>query len=76
MSLIRIAHVSDIHFGGEHVGAVAAAAERMAAEQLDLIVASGDLTQFGECAEFAAARAWIDSLPGEKLVLPGHHDAP
>lgn len=76
MSLIRLAHVSDIHFGGEHVGAVAAAAERIAAEPLDLIVASGDLTQFGECAEFDAAKRWLESLPQDKLVLPGNHDAP
>lgn len=76
MSLIRLAHVSDLHFGGEHVAAVTAAAERITAERLDLIVASGDLTQFGECAELEAARTWLNTLPGDKLVLPGNHDAP
>jgi 3',5'-cyclic AMP phosphodiesterase CpdA len=76
MTLIRLAHVSDIHFGGEHVAAVTAAAERINAEPLDLIIASGDLTQFGECAEFEAAKRWLDGLAGDRLVLPGNHDAP
>ncbi|MBN9320313.1 MAG: metallophosphoesterase [Caulobacterales bacterium] len=67
---MRLAHVSDIHFGGEHVGAVAAAAERIAAEPLDLIVASGDLTQFGECAEFDAAKRWLESLPHARVFTP------
>jgi len=74
--MIRLAHVSDIHFGGEHVGAVTAAAQRIADENLDLVIASGDLTQFGECAEFEAAKTWLDGMPGDKLVLPGNHDAP
>lgn len=74
--MIRLAHLSDIHFGGENVAAVEACVERLHAEPLDAVVVSGDLTQFGEPAEFAAASAWIDRLPMPRLVTPGNHDSP
>jgi 3',5'-cyclic AMP phosphodiesterase CpdA len=73
---IRLAHLSDIHFGGENVAAVAGAAEYLNAGDFDLIVVSGDLTRYGEKAEFAAAARWLASLTGPKLVTPGNHDAP
>lgn len=74
--MVRIVHLSDIHFGDENRAAVAAAAARVVAEQPDLTIISGDLTRFGETAEFAAAAAWIQTLPGPKLITPGNHDAP
>lgn len=74
--MIRIAHLSDIHFGGENVAAVTGAAELVAAGGFDLIIVSGDLTQFGEVAEFQAAAAWLATLPGPQLVCPGNHDSP
>jgi 3',5'-cyclic AMP phosphodiesterase CpdA len=73
---IRLAHLSDIHFGGENAAAVAAAAEKLRAEQFDLVVVSGDLTRFGEAWEFENARRWLDTLPEARLVTPGNHDAP
>lgn len=73
---VRFAHLSDIHFGGENVAAVAGAAERIAAGGFDLTVVSGDLTRFAETSEFELARDWLDRLPGPKLVTPGNHDAP
>ncbi|WP_310541273.1 metallophosphoesterase [Phenylobacterium sp.] len=73
---MRIAHLSDIHFGGENVEAVAAATQCLAADQLDLVVVSGDLTRFGEKGEFASAAAWLKQLPEPRLVTPGNHDAP
>jgi 3',5'-cyclic AMP phosphodiesterase CpdA len=74
--VIRLAHLSDIHFGGENVGAVEAAVERLGAETVDAVIVSGDLTQFGETAEFTAAAAWLERLPRPLLVVPGNHDAP
>lgn len=76
MTRFRLAHLSDIHFGGENPAAVAAAAERLGVEALDLVVVSGDLTRWGEVAEFEAAAAWLDSLPHPTFVTPGNHDAP
>lgn len=73
---MRIAHLSDIHFGGENPQAVAAATQCLAAADLDLVVVSGDLTRFGEKGEFASAAAWLKQLPEPRLVTPGNHDAP
>jgi len=74
--MIRIAHLSDIHFGGENVAAVSGAAEILRQGGFDLTIVSGDLTQFGAVDEFEAAATWLASLPGPQLVCPGNHDAP
>jgi 3',5'-cyclic AMP phosphodiesterase CpdA len=73
---LRIAHLSDIHFGGEEPAAVEAAAEAVAAFAPDLTVVTGDLTLNGLPREFRAARAWLDRLPRPLLVTPGNHDTP
>jgi 3',5'-cyclic AMP phosphodiesterase CpdA len=73
---LKLVQVSDIHFGGEHREAVEAAVERIAAERPDLVIAAGDLTRDGLRSEFDAARAWLDRLPGPRLVTPGNHDIP
>lgn len=74
--MIRFAHLSDIHFGGENREAVAAAADYVNDGGFDLTIVSGDLTRYGEKAEFAAAAEWLGSLKGPQLVTPGNHDAP
>jgi 3',5'-cyclic AMP phosphodiesterase CpdA len=74
---LRLAHLSDIHFGGdENPAAVAAAADYNRAGGFDLTVGSGDLTRFGEVREFEQAAGWLASLPEPRLVTPGNHDAP
>jgi len=74
---IRLAHLSDIHFGGdENKPAVAAAAAYIRDGAFDLTIVSGDLTRFGEVREFEEAAAWLEALPGPRLVTPGNHDAP
>ena len=76
MTAFRLAHLSDIHFGGENREALAAATAWMADQRLDLVVVSGDLTRFGEVAEFRAAAAWLEGLTPPRFVTPGNHDAP
>ena len=45
MTIHRLAHLSDIHFGGEHVDAVAAAKAWIAEHRPDLTVITGDVTR-------------------------------
>jgi 3',5'-cyclic AMP phosphodiesterase CpdA len=73
---VRLAHLSDIHFGDENAPALACATEQLKSEAFDLIVVSGDLTRWAELGELRAAAAWLSQLPGARLVTPGNHDAP
>jgi 3',5'-cyclic AMP phosphodiesterase CpdA len=73
---VRVLHMSDIHFGGEDIPAVEAAALYAGATPFDLLVVSGDLTQWGAPEEFRAAAAWLGDLPGPRLTTPGNHDTP
>ena len=74
--MIRIAHISDLHFGREVPEIVEALAAELQREQPDLIAVSGDLTQRARTGEFQAARAFLDLLPTPVLVVPGNHDIP
>jgi 3',5'-cyclic AMP phosphodiesterase CpdA len=75
--MIRLAHLSDLHFGGdENAPALAAARDYVNAGGFDLAVVSGDLTRYGEASEFRAAADWLEGLEGPILVTPGNHDAP
>lgn len=71
-----IAHLSDIHFGAEDPALVEAVRVHLAGLKPHLVVVSGDLTQRARRGQFIAARAFLASLPGEKLVVPGNHDVP
>lgn len=76
--MISLLHVSDLHFGPpfhETVGeALRKFAHRLAP---DCIVASGDFTQRAREEQFAAARAFLDTLPRvPTIVTPGNHDVP
>ena len=73
---IRLLHLSDIHFGHEDKAAVEAAAAFAATTKWDLMVITGDITQWGAHEEFAAASAWLASIPGPRLATPGNHDTP
>lgn len=74
--MLRLLHMTDIHFGAENTLAAAAAADYAHAEPFDLLVLSGDVTQDGRPIEFEAAARWYRALPGPKLVTPGNHDIP
>jgi 3',5'-cyclic AMP phosphodiesterase CpdA len=73
---IRIAHLSDIHFGGELTEAVEAATRDVAAFAPTLTVVTGDLTLNGQPSEFRAAARWLARLPAPRIVTPGNHDTP
>lgn len=69
--------LSDPHFGTERPEVCAALRRLAQAERPRLLLLSGDLTQRARPAQFAAARAFADSLGiARQVVLPGNHDLP
>ncbi len=74
--MIRIAHISDLHFGREIPEVVEALVDELHALHPDLIAVSGDLTQRARAAEFLKVRVFFDRLPQPLIVVPGNHDVP
>ena len=73
---MRIAHLSDLHFGAALPHAVDALMRRIAAIRPDLVVMSGDFTMAARHREFDDAKAILDELPMPILAVPGNHDIP
>lgn len=73
---LRLALVSDLHFGSVPKGLAAALSNDIEAQSPHLTIVPGDLTMRARAREFAAAAAWLGALPGDVLVLPGNHDLP
>jgi 3',5'-cyclic AMP phosphodiesterase CpdA len=71
-----IVHLSDLHFGRVDAALLAPLRERVSALSPDVVVVSGDLTQRAKPGEFREARAYLDTLPAPKIVVPGNHDVP
>ena len=70
-------HISDTHFGTEQLPVVQALQALAHELRPDVLVLSGDITQRARRAQFAAARAFCDSLGvAHVLALPGNHDIP
>lgn len=76
--MIRILHLSDLHFGPPYVPRVGDALLEIAPQlQPDVVVVSGDFTQRATAEQFADARAFLDRLPrGPRVMVPGNHDVP
>jgi 3',5'-cyclic AMP phosphodiesterase CpdA len=73
---MRLAHLSDLHFGHHDEAVAATLARELEAQGLDLVVISGDFTQRGTPSEFQAAKAFIDTLSVPVFTVPGNHDVP
>ncbi len=71
-----IIHLSDLHFGRVDEALIAPLRALIERLEPDVVVVSGDLTQRAHSHEFRAARAFLDSLPGPQIVVPGNHDVP
>lgn len=70
-------HISDTHFGTEQAPVVKALQALVRDQKPDGLILSGDITQRARSAQFAAARAFVDSLGiAQVLTLPGNHDIP
>ena len=74
--MIRLFHVSDLHFGCEDREALAWFARRTAAERPDAVIVTGDLTMRARSREFAAAAEWLKALGRPVTVEAGNHDLP
>lgn len=72
-----VLQVSDPHFGTERADVVIALRKLAQQTRPDLLLLSGDITQRATQRQFAAARAFVDSLAiPEVLAVPGNHDIP
>ena len=69
-----LVHLSDLHFGRvdeELLGPLHDLVHRIAPH---VVVVSGDLTQRAKSEQFEQAKAWLDTLPGPQIIVPGNHD--
>lgn len=74
--MIKLFHVSDVHFGAEDPVALDWFRERVAEERPDAVVMTGDLTMRARTREFEAGAKWLQSLGVPLTVEVGNHDIP
>jgi 3',5'-cyclic AMP phosphodiesterase CpdA len=74
--MVRLFHISDVHFGLEDRAALEWVAACVASERPDAVAITGDLTMRARHREFAAAAAWIRGLGVPVTVEVGNHDLP
>lgn len=71
-----IVHLSDLHFGRTDPELLEPLRRTVIELDPHVVVVSGDLTQRAKPDQFRQARAYLDSLPGPRVVVPGNHDVP
>jgi 3',5'-cyclic AMP phosphodiesterase CpdA len=75
--VLRILHISDVHFGPPHLKDLSEAVLELEQDRRpDLVVISGDLTQRAKPHQFQQARRFVDRFEAPTLVVPGNHDVP
>uniref|UniRef100_UPI0035C95097 metallophosphoesterase family protein n=1 Tax=uncultured Sphingomonas sp. TaxID=158754 RepID=UPI0035C95097 len=74
--MMRLFHVSDVHFGREDGAAVAWFDALVKAESPDAVIMTGDLTMRARRREFAAGLTWLQGLGVPVTVEVGNHDLP
>lgn len=74
--MLRLAHLSDLHFGRVPPAVADRLVEAVTALSPDLVVITGDLTQRSRSEQWRQARDFVHRLPGPVLCVPGNHDAP
>jgi 3',5'-cyclic AMP phosphodiesterase CpdA len=74
--MIRLFHVSDVHFGAEDAAAIAWFSQVVADERPDAVVMTGDLTMRATTREFEEGGAWLRSLGVPVTLEVGNHDIP
>jgi 3',5'-cyclic AMP phosphodiesterase CpdA len=74
--MIRLFHVSDVHFGREDEAAVKWFDALVRAERPDAVIMTGDLTMRARRHEFVAGLEWLQGLGVPVTVEVGNHDLP
>jgi 3',5'-cyclic AMP phosphodiesterase CpdA len=75
--VLRVLHVSDLHFGqhslADQVRSISGMIEQ---RHFDVVAVSGDLTQRARAGEFADARRFLEHADthSRTIVVPGNHD--
>jgi len=69
-----LVHLSDLHFGKVDDKLLDPLRDLVHKLAPDVVVVSGDLTQRAKSEQFEQARAWLDTLPGPQIIVPGNHD--
>ncbi|CEK11066.1 metallophosphoesterase family protein [Legionella hackeliae] len=73
---MKIAHISDLHFGMHQTEVMDAFLQDITAQQPELTIVSGDLTQRAKNYQFELALSFLNQIAGTVLVVPGNHDVP
>jgi 3',5'-cyclic AMP phosphodiesterase CpdA len=73
---MRLAHLTDLHFGAEDPAVVAGLRADLAAQEVDRVLVSGDLTMRARAGQFRAARELLDATGRPWSSVPGNHDVP
>ena len=76
--MLRLAHLSDLHFNAANARRVGSLLESIAAARFDHLMISGDLVASAHSSEFDGLRAMLDDYGythSDKLtIIPGNHD--
>ena len=72
----RLVHLSDLHCPAANAVQAAALTDAIRMSRPTVVVITGDLTRSGRSREFRSAAAFVEALPGQKIILPGNHDVP
>lgn len=77
MSRLKIAQISDSHFGTIHPHLQEALIGSIHELKPDLVLLTGDITQRARAQQFREARKFTDRLkPVSLIAVPGNHDIP
>jgi 3',5'-cyclic AMP phosphodiesterase CpdA len=74
--MLKLFHVSDVHFGAEDPAAIAWFDQCVAAEKPDAVIMTGDLTMRATKREFERGGDWLRSLGVPVTLEVGNHDIP
>ena len=69
-----LVHLSDLHFNWIDESLLDPLVATIESLNPDILAISGDFTQHAWPAEFKAAAAFIERLPGQRILVPGNHD--